>query len=310
MIKNFKIILSFLLLITSVGIVTGQQRPIQSLYMFDQMLINPAYAGVHVQLSATTIYRNQWVNLPGAPQTFTTSIHSGFLQNRMGLGLMVTSESIGAHENINVYASYSYKIQLPYGGSLSMGLQVGFDYIESDFTKTDPNDPSSNFFQSFSNINPNFGTGVFYTNRSFYAGLSVPYLLNGNLINAIEGEISLAQFSRNYLITAGNTYQLNKDFKIIPSVLVRYEEGAPLTFDVSGNLIIEETVGIGLSYRYFEGIVWMFELKINENFHVGYAYDATTSALGLVSNGSHEIMVNYRIRIPRLHKGLACPTYF
>jgi type IX secretion system PorP/SprF family membrane protein len=191
-----------------------------------------------------------------------------------------------------------------------MWLHAGFDYIESDFTKTDPNDPGSAFFESFSNYNPNFGAGLFYTNRSFYAGLSVPYLLNGNLINAIDGVVSLAQFSRNYLLTAGNTYQLNKEFKVIPSILMRYEEGAPLSFDVSANLIIEETVGFGLSYRYFEGLVWMFELKINENFHLGYAYDATTSALGLVSNGSHEFMVNYRIKIPRIHKGLACPSYF
>jgi type IX secretion system PorP/SprF family membrane protein len=308
--KNLRYIISVSLLVAALSPVIGQQRPIQSLYMFDQMLINPAYAGVHVQLSATSIYRNQWVNLPGAPKTFTTSIHSGFLKNRMGLGLMVTSETIGVHENTNVYASYSYKIQLPYGGSLSMGLQAGFDYIRSDFSKTDPNSTASTFYQAFSNWNPNFGAGVFYTNRNFYAGLSVPYLLNGDLINAIEGVITLAQFSRNYLVTVGNTYQLNKDFKVIPSVLMRYEEGAPLSFDVSANLIIEETVGLGLSYRYFEGLVWMFELKVNENFHVGYAYDATTSALGLVSNGSHEIMVNYRIKIPRLHKGLDCPSYF
>ncbi|HEX9650326.1 MAG TPA: type IX secretion system membrane protein PorP/SprF [Cyclobacteriaceae bacterium] len=49
---------------------------------------------------------------------------------------------------------------------------------------------------------------------------------------------------------------------------------------------------------------------MNENFHLGYAYDKTTSALRQYSSGTHELMINYRIRIPKLHKGLECPSYF
>ncbi|MEX2234170.1 MAG: type IX secretion system membrane protein PorP/SprF, partial [Cyclobacteriaceae bacterium] len=41
------------------SIACAQQRPLQSLYMFDPLLVNPAYAGTHVQLSGTAIYRNQ-----------------------------------------------------------------------------------------------------------------------------------------------------------------------------------------------------------------------------------------------------------
>ena len=52
------------------------------------------------------------------------------------------------------------------------------------------------------------------------------------------------------------------------------------------------------------------ELQINENFHVGYGYDYTLSDLNNFSNGSHEIMVNYRVRIMRIHRGLPCPTYW
>jgi len=56
--------------------------------------------------------------------------------------------------------------------------------------------------------------------------------------------------------------------------------------------------------------VLMFELKLNENLHVGYAYDVTTSYIRQFSGGSHEIMVNYRYRIPAIHKGMECPSYF
>src|SRR6478609_1670113 len=91
----------------------SQQRPVQSLYMFDPLLINPAYAGQQVQLSATTIYRNQWVNLDGAPKTLTATLHSGFYKQKMGLGIILTNDQIGIHNDFSLYGVYSYKIQFP-----------------------------------------------------------------------------------------------------------------------------------------------------------------------------------------------------
>lgn len=312
MIKSLKntFIVSLLLIgISTISI--AQQLPVNSLYMFDQMLINPAYAGVHVQLSATGIYRNQWVNLDGAPQTFTGSIHSGFRSNRMGVGLVLVNDQIGVHSDNSLYAAYSYKLPLYNGATISMGLQAGMDILQSDWTKTkayNPNDPAAS--AQLSEINPNFGAGLFYNYRGFYAGFSVPYILNSKTVNDFEGVISAARSVRNYYLTAGTTYVLSPNFKIIPSTLMRVQDGAPFSFDFSANLIIEETVGVGVTYRLIEGLIWMFELKINENFHIGYAYDATLSELRKVSNGSHEIMLNYRIKIPRLHSGLECPSYF
>lgn len=288
-----------------------QQLPVNSLYMFDQMLINPAYAGVHVQLSATGIYRNQWVNLDGSPQTFTGTMHSGFRGNRMGIGLKLESDKIGVHQDNSVYIAYSYKLPLINGGTISMGLQAGGDFLNTDYSRTDPynlDDPFAT--QSLSEINPNFGAGLFYNYRGFYAGLSVPYILDSKSVNDFEGVVSAARSVRNYYLTAGTTYILSPNFKLIPSTLIRVQDGAPLSFDFSANLIVEETVGLGATYRLNEGFVWMFELKINENFHIGYAYDTTLSALKYVSNGSHEIMLNYRIKIARLHTGLECPSYF
>jgi len=291
--------------------VYGQQLPVNSLYMFDQMLINPAYAGVHVQLSATAIYRNQWVNLDGSPETFTGTMHSGFRNNRMGVGLKLEHDQIGVHQDNSVYIAYSYKLPLYNGGTISMGLQAGGDFLNTDYSRTDPynqNDPFAT--QNLSEINPNFGAGLFYNYRGFYAGFSVPYILSSKTVNDFEGVVSAARSVRNYYLTAGTTYILSPNFKIIPSALMRVQEGAPFSFDFSANLIIEETVGLGVTYRLIEGLIWMFELKINENFHIGYAYDTTISDLRYVSNGSHEIMLNYRIKIPRLHQGLECPSYF
>ena len=63
-----------IVLISIAGLSYGQQPTVNSLYMFDQLRINPAYAGAHVQLSATAVHRNQWVNFPGAPKTSSATI--------------------------------------------------------------------------------------------------------------------------------------------------------------------------------------------------------------------------------------------
>ncbi|HEY8934252.1 MAG TPA: type IX secretion system membrane protein PorP/SprF, partial [Cyclobacteriaceae bacterium] len=54
----------------------AQQYPVFTQYYFNELVINPAYAGSHVQLSLTAMYRNQWVNFPGAPKTYNFSGHS------------------------------------------------------------------------------------------------------------------------------------------------------------------------------------------------------------------------------------------
>src|SRR3954470_20077666 len=78
---------------------TAQQYPVFSQYYFNELVINPAYAGSHVQFSATAMYRNQWVNFPGAPKTFNFTAHTSLLKNKIGVGLMVNHDEIGSYKN-------------------------------------------------------------------------------------------------------------------------------------------------------------------------------------------------------------------
>jgi len=290
----------------------SQQRPMQSLYMFDPLLINPAYAGTQVQLSATSIYRNQWVNFPGAPKTFTATIHSGFRKTRAGIGIIAGRDVIGIHGENSLYLAYSYKIPLSkYSKTyLSFGVQGGFNDIKSDYGKLDVKDQTDKFYGVVDrNFSWNFGGGLFLRGENFFAGLSVPYGLNNTYVN-FEDLNSTAQQKRYYYLMGGYTYTLSPIIKLVPSTLIRFQEQAPLSFDLNLVTVFYNVVGLGVSYRLNDAVVGLFELQINDNFHVGYAYDITTSDLAQYSNGTHEIMLNYRIKIPKLHKGLECPAYW
>jgi type IX secretion system PorP/SprF family membrane protein len=289
----------------------AQQRPMQSLYMFDPLLINPAYAGTQLQLSATSIYRNQWVNFPGAPRTFTTTTHTGFKQNRVGLGLIVGSDQIGVHSENSLYFVYSYKLPLSRfdkTATLSFGIQGGFNSLRSDYTLTISREDDK--FGVFRSFNPNFGAGLFLRQKKGYLGISVPYFLNSDLLNVQTAFESSARRFRYYYITGGFTQQVTPNFKLIPSALIRMQDRAPLGFDVTLVTVLYDVVGLGASYRLGDSIIGLFELQLNENFHVGYGYDFTSSDIRLYSNGTHEIMINYRIKITKFHQGLECPSYW
>jgi len=187
---------------------------------------------------------------------------------------------------------------------------AGFNNLKSDFTllnlrsQTDPN-----LAGVLTKLNPNFGTGLYYYTKNFYAGVSVPYLLENKLVN-IESVISEAKQSRNYYLTAGFQKKLSDEIKFAPNVLVRAQEGAPLGVDLNANFIYKQLLSSGISYRTGDAIIFLFEIAILDNLHFGYAYDHITSDLNQFSNGSHEIMLNYRVKITKLHKGVECPTYY
>ncbi|MEL7003738.1 MAG: type IX secretion system membrane protein PorP/SprF [Bacteroidota bacterium] len=223
----------------SIANVQAQQYPVYSQYLFNGLVINPAYAGSHVQFSATAMYRNQWVNFDGAPKTVALSAHST-LGRKVGVGFLLTNDEIGSYSNQSLYGSYAYRLRTPAGGVLSMGLQAGFSLTSADFSDLNLNTPGDASFAPFTNkLKPNFGVGVFYRNDLFFAGLSVPFLLNNSVSNGLEGAISDIREARYYYLHGGLNLPLSRDRKVIfnPTMLIRSQEGSPLSMDINAGFI-------------------------------------------------------------------------
>ena len=295
------------------GAALAQQRVLLSQYIFDGLILNPAYAGSHVQLSTTLTYRDQWINFEGAPKTQMLSTHVGLLDNKMGLGLVVANDQIGVHDEFSIYGSYAYKIKFPTGGILSMGLQAGLNNRTSNFNLLNLNainDPS--FAGRVNRLNPNFGTGLYYYEKDFFVGFSVPFILSNRILQDAENAIMEITENRNYYLWGGVMLYLNRDesLKLKPSTLIRAQDGAPLNFDFTLDFILYDVISIGSSYRNVEGIITYINLKILENLHLGYGYDWTQSDLNQFSNGTHEFMLNYRVRLRGVHKPVECPSYY
>jgi type IX secretion system PorP/SprF family membrane protein len=305
----------FLTALVALGLVSwsfGQQYPVFTQYYFNELVINPAYAGNHVQLSLTAMYRNQWVNFPGAPKTFSISGHTALLKNKVGVGLMVNHDEIGSYKNEHIYASYAYKIHFT-NATLSMGLQAGINLLGADYSKLDLQAPGDAAFYNILNVvKPNFGAGLFYTRKNFFVGFSVPFILNNKIANSVEGLLGELKEARYYFLRSGIVFPIvqNDKVKMNPSILIRTQEGQPLSVDVNTAFIFYDVFSTGVSYRSGDSFISFIDLKINEHFHFGYSYDWTQSDLNRYSNGTHEFMINYRTRIRGVHKDPDCPAYY
>jgi type IX secretion system PorP/SprF family membrane protein len=274
----------------------AQQRPVYSQYMFSGLVLNPAYAGNQQQFVADLIHRDQWVNLEGAPSVQTLSAHSGLKNYPVGVGLLVSRDAIGVHEDFSMYGSYSYKLKIP-TGVLAFGLQAGFNFLNSDFRDLNTFDPNDPFFsERLTKFNPNFGFGVFYSNEKAYAGFSIPYLLN-NEVYDLETMANTAREARYYFLNGGYIFTLNPVFKLKPSALLRVQEGQPVGMDLNLNLFIDDVVNLGVSHRSSDAINFLMEVYFNKNFSFGYAYDKTLTDIAGFTDGSHEFMLSYRFEI-------------
>lgn len=298
----------FLLLILGLGLASqAQQQVMFTQYMFNGLVLNPAYAGSHESISVTALSRIQWVGIDGAPNTQTFSIHSPVPGKNVGLGAFFVRDNIGVTTQNNFYLSYAYRMQMS-KGILSFGLQGGFSDTSVSYDELGTFD--SNLAGSESTFNPNFGAGLFYSTDRFYAGASVPYIMqNGGNDegNSLPGDIETEQI-QHYYVTTGAVFDLSHLIKLKPSILVKAVTGAPVEFDFNANVLFDEKLWVGVSYRSFDSIDLLLELQLNQQLRLGYAYDFTTSDLRKVNSGSHEIMLNYRFVFSK--SKIVTPRYF
>ncbi len=314
----------------------GQQDPMFTQYMFNSLTFNPAYAGSKNYLSANVLYRTQWagwnarnnglnpeLTTGGAPVSQTFTIHTP-VNKRIGVGLSIVNDKIGATESTGANISYAYRI--PFAeGHLALAIQGGMVNFRGDFRNLiarDTDDPAFADLQP-NEWRPNFGTGIYYNSDRFYAGVSVPRLVETTLRERLPGsrvkEVVTAY--RHFYFTMGGAIPLNgnRDFVFKPSFLVKSVGllselersgssttliAAPTEFDLDASIFLYRTFWVGLSFRSSFDIfitqqsstdsadAW-FAFYMGNGLRLGFAYDFSLTPIQDSSVGSFEMSVGY-----------------
>ncbi|MEN9522598.1 MAG: hypothetical protein RL065_975 [Bacteroidota bacterium] len=299
----------------------AQQDPQYTMYMWNQLSVNPAYAGSRECLSATALYRTQWVKLEGSPRTMNIGLHSPLRNERVGLGINLTTDQLGVSSFTNFSGSYAYRLPVNAIGKLSIGLQATITTISHRFNSlTVFDDGDLNFTNPIKNYTVgNFGTGLYYSTSKSYVGLSVPHLVNNRLYEKSNGAIanSIARQYRHLFLMAGHVFSVSDAVKIKPSGLVKFVPNAPAEMDANFTIIFSDALWLGSSFRSnfskvalqrVESIDLMAIYEINKTFRVGFAYDITLSKLRNYNSGSYELMLGYDFS--QQNRKIATPRYF
>lgn len=283
------------LLISSAKESMAQQDAMYSQYMFNALAVNPAYAGSRNVISATALHREQWTGIKGAPQTTIFTIDAPSDNKKLGFGLELYNDKLGITNATGMVISSAYRIRMD-KATLSFGLQGSAENFRADYSSVsldeNGNLPDPAFNQNVNTIHFNFGAGVYYNSDKFYFGISVPKLYPNRLSPNISNN-NLSKEEMHLFVSTGFLFDLNQDFKLRPSFLLKAVKGAPLEGDINATLWIKDMVGIGGQYRTNADVSGSLQVQISQQIRVGYAYDMSTTNLSHYNNGSHEIMLRY-----------------
>jgi type IX secretion system PorP/SprF family membrane protein len=315
--KIFTTLTVALAAITSVSF--AQQDPQFTQFMNNKLIYNPGYAGTSDAICANVLYRQQWVNFPGAPKTGLLSFDMPIGSLPLGIGLNVMSDQIGFSKTLFARLALSYKRQIG-PGNLGVGIDGGIlqqqfngtwitpdgSYVKDnaipDYTSgTTP--PGTN--PGLNKLTYDLGFGIYYgIANKMYVGISSTHLAAQDIKASSDVKYALA---RHYYIVGGYTFDLGsaKKHAIQPNIKVK-SDAASTQLDANLTYIFDRSLSIGVTYRLQDAIAPMIGYRFNKGslngLRAGYSYDLTTSKIKGYSSGTHEISLGYCFNVKKPKK--------
>lgn len=307
-----KVLGSIIFSFFAIATLYAQQDAQYTNYMYNTMNINPAYAGSRGNLSVFGLHRTQWVGLDGAPTTNTFAIHSPFRESNVGVGLSFMNDVIGPSDESTISADFSYTINTSDTYKLAFGLRATAHLLNVDFSKLHIYNQGDALAQyNIDNrFSPNVGAGAYWYSENTYFGISIPNMLETQHFDKSQiaySATSVPYERMHYHIIGGKVFDIHPSIQFKPAFLAKIVEGAPLQLDLSANFMFQEKFTLGAAYRWDAAMSALAGFQVNDNWFIGYGYDAEVTKLANYNSGSHELFLRYEFS---KKKQVASPRFF
>lgn len=289
----------FICLVMAVLMGKAQQDPQYNLYQFNQLIINPAYAGARDGLSIIASNRQQWVGFDGAPKTTCLSIHAPLMRKHLGVGLTVINDILGPRNVTSVYGNVAYILKLNRKLRLSFGLNAGYNRYQFNFNRitfSSTETSASPLLQNQTKGALDINTGVFLRSSRFFVGLSSTHITQPGIYDVkadtnVTNNDLIAHLQTHLFLTAGYSWKLNEEVIFAPTILLKEVNGR-FGLDINANFFLFKKLWLGAFYRAGYGPGALLQYYVTNQFRVAYSYDT-----GLLDarklGGSHEIMIGF-----------------
>ncbi|CAA0210990.1 PorP/SprF family type IX secretion system membrane protein [Tenacibaculum maritimum] len=285
--------ITLLLLIINCYKVTAQNNVDYSLYNYSLNLINPAFAGQKKHSELLINSKMQWVGIENAPKASTFSLNIP-LKNNIGVGVNVINDKIFIFNQTKIALDFSYKLKITNEHDLQFGLKALGNIYSGNINTIKTEQQNDLFFsESINKFSPNFTIGAAITHEDYYTHLAINNLLIDSRYSKLSSSKNISRL--NISLGGGYIFTLNNTLKLVPSTLIRIEEGVPLSFDINSTLKINEKHRIGLSYFWNNSVSINGLLAISNTIQLGYGYRLTTNDLSTEQNGTHEFIILFNM---------------
>jgi type IX secretion system PorP/SprF family membrane protein len=278
----------------------AQQNATFDHYLTQPYFVNPAAAGMN-GTNAFFDYRRQWSGFTGAPQTQLLTIDGPIKRDKFGLGLTLTNDQANIIGSTSAAATFAYKAVFAEKHSLRMGLSAGLNQNRILFDRVIAEDPSElQLFKSNQNgVSFDASAGVLYEIKNLQAGLAISNLFAQKTFyenNFTANKLSY-QNIRHFLFNAQYRFDNVKksNYSIMPSLQLRAGQGLSPLLEGGVTGFYKNDVWLTLRYAYKTGYTFIIGGFISKNIIAGYAYTLSATTLGSYNNGSHDIILGFRL---------------
>ncbi|MFD0962826.1 PorP/SprF family type IX secretion system membrane protein [Pseudofulvibacter geojedonensis] len=270
---------------------SAQQTPNYSFWRQNMNLLNPAYAGSTEKTEVNLTFRDQWNGVDGGPRT--QSIHGQTsLTDKMGLGLSIEQDRVFIQRETNLFANFSYKLQINDKHDIYLGIKAGGSFFSADLNNLQTADPIN--AKEPNRFNPNVGVGAYYKQEKFFVSLSAPRLLKAKRYEEISGTSQEAADEMLVMLGGGYFYNINDNIQLIPAVMARYVGGSPFGLDASLSARFYDKFELGGNYRLNDSASLLATFQVAETLDLGFAYEFTTSDVNEVTTGGPELLLKLK----------------
>ena len=275
----------------------AQQLPYYTQFKSSSFMLNPAVAGTHGTLYASTNYRMQWVGFDDAPKTSGLSLDGRLFEGKMGAGLYVMQDEVGPSKQTNYGASCAYHIRFP-DCELSAGIAGNYAKYAlngSKITIHNSQDPSIDQTLTYTTNVPDASAGIYLYNDRFHIGFSALHLLQSKaeFYKGDSTKNGFVQYATQVYSTLGYNYSQNPEYVFENTLFVNYVKSVPLMMDYTLRVHYMGKVFGGASIRLRDAIALHVGATIMESFQAAYSYDILISRFRAYSSGTHEIVLKY-----------------
>ncbi|MBX2965541.1 MAG: PorP/SprF family type IX secretion system membrane protein [Cyclobacteriaceae bacterium] len=284
-----RILPTLILFFALVVCVSAQDIPLFTQKLTNSFIYNPALAG-HTFGSITYAYRQNYSNVPGAPQNHFLSFHAPFAKHKFGTGFNLYQEDVNFIRNTYASGAFAYHLHFNKFNILSAGVSAEYNVMRLNGMSNTSSFEVDPVLSQLQNGDPtyDFSFGMNYQTRYVKTGFAINRLSTA-WINK-DGN-NLSNYFSGYV--QGMIPIRSGDDMLEPYIAFRKFSETNDTYDIGLYYTYNNKIIAGAAMRKGQVFNATLGIRPTKKLTLGYSREMIGSSLGGFVGAANEISIRF-----------------